>query len=101
VTSASQRVDVIVTQMSAEQDDFLTVAEIAEILKMNPQTIRNWIDAGKLPAHRVGRRVRVTRADFDAVVREGRTTNTPIPRPTSGSYTADDFWGGVPLPSPG
>jgi len=24
-------------------DSFLTVAEIAELLKINPQTIRNWI----------------------------------------------------------
>jgi hypothetical protein len=26
-------------------DEFLTVAEIAERLKMNPQTIRNWSTA--------------------------------------------------------
>jgi len=41
-------------------DEFLTGAEI---LKLNPQTIRNWIDAGKLPAVRIGCRVRVLRRD--------------------------------------
>jgi len=24
-------------------DEFLTVAEVAELLKLNPQTVRNWI----------------------------------------------------------
>jgi excisionase family DNA binding protein len=28
-------------------DEFLTVAETAELLKLNPQTIRSWIDQGK------------------------------------------------------
>ena len=32
-----------------EADEFLTVAEVAAILKLNQQTIRNRIDAGKLP----------------------------------------------------
>lgn len=45
----------------------LTVAEIADLLKVNPQTVRNWIDRGELPAVRVGsRRVRVKQADLDA-----------------------------------
>ena len=48
-----------------ERDEFLTVAEIAATLKLNQQTIRNWIDQGKLPAGRVGpRRVRVRRPGF-------------------------------------
>jgi len=37
---------------------FLTVADVAERLKLNPQTVRNWIDRGELPAYHVGRRVR-------------------------------------------
>ena len=47
--------------MSGLDDEFLTVAEIAGILKLNQQTIRNWIDQGTPPALRVGRRVRVRR----------------------------------------
>jgi len=34
-------------------DEFLTVAEVAAVLKLNQQTIRNWIDQGSLPALRV------------------------------------------------
>ena len=50
----------------------MTVAEIAELLKLNPQTIRNWIDQGSLPAVRVGpRRVRVRQADLDEFLKLG------------------------------
>ena len=35
------------------EDSFLTVAEVADTLKLNQQTVRNWIDAGKLPALRI------------------------------------------------
>jgi excisionase family DNA binding protein len=45
-----------------------------EILKLNPQTVRNWIDAGTLPAVRLGRRVRIKRSDFDAFVEAGYTS---------------------------
>ncbi len=29
--------------MSASGDEFLTVAEIAALVKINPMTVRNWI----------------------------------------------------------
>lgn len=49
-------------------DEFMTVAEVATILKLNPQPLRNWTDAGTLPTVRVGRRVRINRFDFDMFV---------------------------------
>ena len=49
-------------------DEFRTLAGVPEILKLNQQTVRNWIDAGKLPALCIGRRVRVKCSDFDALV---------------------------------
>lgn len=52
-----------------DADELLTVAEIARALQLNEQTIRNWIDAGRLPHLRAGaRRVRVWRSDFEAFV---------------------------------
>ena len=54
-------------------DSFLTVAEVARILKLNQQTVRNWIDQGSLPALRVGRRVRIRRSDFERILAEGYT----------------------------
>jgi excisionase family DNA binding protein len=57
---------------------FDRVAEIAEILKLNQQTVRNWIDQGSLPALRVGtRRVRVRRSDLDAYL-ERAANDRPV-----------------------
>jgi excisionase family DNA binding protein len=60
-------------------DEFMTVAEVATTLKVNQQTVRNWIDAGTLPAVRIGRRVRIKRSDFDRVVEANYSGPTPAP----------------------
>lgn len=55
-------------------DEFLTVAEVAELLKVNQQTVRNWVDRGELDAVRVGaRRVRVRTSELDAFLEAGAT----------------------------
>lgn len=62
-------------------DELLTVAEIAQALKLNQQTVRNIIDRGELPALRVGeRRVRVLRSDLDAFLAERRRITHRSPR---------------------
>lgn len=56
------------------EDEFFTVAEVAELLKLNQMTIRNWINSGRLPAVRLGqRRVRIRRTDLDRLIEEGYT----------------------------
>lgn len=60
----------------------MTVAEIASILKLNQQTIRNWIDEGMLPALHVGRRVRIRRSDFDALIAANVIGKPPAPSPS-------------------
>lgn len=66
------------------------------MLKLNQQTVRNWIDQGSLPALRVGRRVRIRRSDFERVLERAYTGGS-----TSGvqenSPSAEDFWGGEPV----
>src|SRR5438270_11119050 len=57
-------------------DEYLTVKEIAERLKLNQQTVRNWIDDGRLSAVRIGRRVRVRRVDLDRILAQGATAET-------------------------
>lgn len=59
--------------MSNASEEFLTVAEIAAALRVNQQTVRNWIDHQALPAFRVGRRVRVLRSDLAAFIEAGAT----------------------------
>jgi excisionase family DNA binding protein len=53
---------------SKPSDDLLTVDEVANELKVNPQTVRNWIDRGQLPALRAGRRVRIQRSMLEQFV---------------------------------
>jgi excisionase family DNA binding protein len=86
-----------------EAEEYMTVAQVAEVLQLNPQTIRNWIDQGSLPALRVGRRVRIKRSDFEQKLRDGYRTGLaaePDPGPS-----AADFWGGEQVgtaePGPG
>ena len=52
-------------------DELFTVAEVAAILKLNQQTVRNWIDAGQLPALRIGRRVRIRRTVLEDILEHG------------------------------
>src|SRR2546429_9220375 len=84
------------------EDSFLTVAEVAGILKLNQQTVRNWIDQGSLPALRVGRRVRIKRSDFEQVLARSYTGAAGA-SPGDAGPSAEDFWGGEPVgvPDPG
>jgi excisionase family DNA binding protein len=79
-------------------DEFLTVAEVAEMLKLNQQTVRNWIDHGRLPAVRVGRRVRIRRTDLDRVLEAGYTSGGG--GAAGAGPSAEDFWGGEPTGVP-
>ena len=78
------------------EESFLTVADVAKRLKLNQQTVRNWIDQGSLPAVRLGRRVRIKRSDFDRVLEEGYSSGTSTTRREVGPSAAD-FWGGEPV----
>lgn len=89
---------------SEPEETYLTVAEVAETLKLNQQTVRNWIDQGWLPALRVGRRVRIKRSDFERILEESYSAGATGPGRRD-SPSADDFWGGesvgVAEPGPG
>jgi excisionase family DNA binding protein len=54
--------------MTPQQRQLLTVPQVAEQFQVTAQTIRNWIDAGVLPAVRVGRAFRVRGEDVDALL---------------------------------
>jgi len=78
------------------EESFLTVAEVAELLRLNQQTVRNWIDAGSLPAIRVGRRVRIKRSDLNRILESGYR-GTPPAASTIEGPSATDFWSGEPV----
>jgi excisionase family DNA binding protein len=83
--------------MTSESDneEFLTVAEVAKLLKINEQTVRNWIDRGELPAVRAGRRVRIRRSALNQVLTEV-TAQKPVPVESAPEGpSGEDFWGGI------
>jgi excisionase family DNA binding protein len=50
-------------------DQYLTVAEAAKLLRVAPSTIRRWIRDGDVPAYRIGqRRLALKRADLTSLI---------------------------------
>lgn len=52
------------------EKDFLTVAQVAEVLQVSHATAWRWIKSEGMPASRVGRRLYVARADLLSWVAE-------------------------------
>ena len=46
-------------------DEYLTIREVRDLLKVSDRTVRRWIERGNLPALKIGRSVRIRRADID------------------------------------
>ncbi len=64
-------------------EELVTIAEAARVLRVSPSTIRRWIGEGDLPAYRVGhRRVRVRKPDLARLItqpaRQG-SERAPLP----------------------
>ncbi len=75
--------------------ELLTIRETAQVLKVAPLTIRRYIAEGRLPAVRVGKRVRVRREALDhflapvAAKPARRAASAARDRPTSAE---DPLW---------
>jgi excisionase family DNA binding protein len=65
--------------LRAFDDDFVTVAEAAAMLRVASSTIRRWIREGELPAYRIGkRRVALKRADLEAMIGPARSSGSGV-----------------------
>jgi excisionase family DNA binding protein len=49
-------------------EELLTLAEAAALCGRSEKTVARWVAAGKLPARRVLGRVRIARADLEALL---------------------------------
>src|SRR4051794_4450368 len=65
--------------------ELLTVEETAAMLRVSKVTVRRFIADGRLPAVKVGRAVRVEKADAERVAQPA-TPKAPMSRPTSRKY---------------
>lgn len=52
-------------------EQLFTTDEAAELLKVHPETVRNWIRRGDLVAIKVGRHWRVKRVDLERIAERG------------------------------
>ena len=53
-------------------EQFYSFTAIAQALEVNERTVRRWVDAGELIAHRLGGRRRVSQSDLDSFLNERR-----------------------------
>jgi excisionase family DNA binding protein len=54
------------------EQEVLTVSEVAEYLRVNPQTVYRKAKVGELPALRIGRAIRFRKSQLDDWFRTGR-----------------------------
>ena len=54
----------------------LTPNQVSEVLSVKPATVRKWIQAGKIPAVKLGRMWRINEADLFAIA------DRPAPEPS-------------------
>jgi len=66
-------------------DELLTIDEVAGLLKLNRQTLYNYVDRGELPALRVGkRRVRIRRSALEDFIAAGESDAVKEPAHAEG-----------------
>ena len=58
------------SQTTTEEKPLLTVSEVAEFCRLSPRTVRRWIERGELPAHRLGRQLRISEKDLKIFLRD-------------------------------
>lgn len=59
-----------VTQHAPEQAGFMTVNEVASLLRVSNMTVYRLINAGEMPAARIGKSYRIRRTDVDKYLSE-------------------------------
>lgn len=62
-----------------ENNNFLTVKQVAELLQVHWQTVLNYIKGGKLEALRLGKGYRISKEALEKFVNENLAWNTLIP----------------------
>ena len=58
--------------MATDEIEWLSTKEAARRLGITPRTLYRFIDAGDLPAYRMGRVIRLQQADVDAYIDQCR-----------------------------
>jgi excisionase family DNA binding protein len=78
--------------MADDEDPLLSVADVARLLGVTGQTVREWIKDDKLRAHRAGARFwRIRKSEVDRMLSEqsNRPPERSGPRPAAGREARD------------
>lgn len=51
---------------------FYKIPEVAEALKVTPQTVRTWIKNGKIKSQRIGRPIYITESNLKEFLKESK-----------------------------
>jgi excisionase family DNA binding protein len=87
----------------AADDPWLTLAEVADELRVNPSTVRSWVSQGRLPASRAGQRKwLVRRSELERLIASAESTQSrpadaraePVRPPMPGDRLIFDPGGG-------
>ena len=60
-----------------QDDELLTIPDVAKILKMSEKTVRRYIQAGDLIVHEIGGKYRISRTDLNAFLKRHRRESPP------------------------
>ena len=58
--------------------EYFTVAKVAEILKISPNTVRKYIRQGRLKAIKIGREYRISEKRFKEFLKETETNDPGV-----------------------
>lgn len=50
--------------------EYCTIKEVAEIVGVHSNTVRNWIDSGDLKAYKLGKVIRIRKEDLETFAKE-------------------------------
>jgi excisionase family DNA binding protein len=63
---------------SFDRTRWLTIADVAELLQVSERTVRRWLDAGDLAAHKLGRQWRISDKDLEQYLLSRRQGGRPF-----------------------
>lgn len=54
------------------KEQYYTLKEITELLKISYITVYRWVQAGKIPAYKVGKQYRINKVDYEAFIKSNK-----------------------------
>jgi excisionase family DNA binding protein len=80
-----------ISETPSDSSDSYTLPQIAELLNVNPSTVRHWVTLGRLPARKEGRRWVVDREYVEELMTARRSRRSSSRRSTSTGTTSAPY----------